>query len=176
MDQSLHVQLARKTIEEFIRNHKISKISGDFPEEFKRKAGVFVSLHRKNMLRGCIGTTVARDTLGNAVAHYAVCSAADDPRFAAVSAEELSGLRAEISILSAPRPARSEDIRPGLGVIVGRGARQGLFLPQVWEKLPDRDEFMAHLCEYKAGLPADAWTKDGVELFTFTVTAFAEPR
>ncbi len=144
---------------------------------FNLPAAVFVTwTKRDGDLRGCIGTTTARDTLGNSVARYAVCSAADDPRFPAVSEEELSGLRAEISILSAPRPARPEDIRPGLGVIVGRGGRQGLFLPQVWEKLPGRDEFMAYLCEHKAGLPADAWTKAGVELSTFTVTAFAEPR
>ncbi|MCX5797902.1 MAG: AmmeMemoRadiSam system protein B [Elusimicrobia bacterium] len=144
---------------------------------FNLPAAVFVTwTKRDGNLRGCIGTTAARDTLGNAVARYAVCSAADDPRFPAVSVEELSGLRAEISILSAPRPARPEDIRPGLGVVVGRGARQGLFLPQVWEKLPDRDEFMAYLCEHKAGLPVDAWKQPGAELATFTVTAFSEPR
>jgi AmmeMemoRadiSam system protein B/AmmeMemoRadiSam system protein A len=144
---------------------------------FNLPAAVFVTWTQGDgELRGCIGTTTARDTLGNAVAHYAVCSATDDPRFPAVSESELSSLRAEISILSAPRPARPEDIRPGLGVIVGRGSRQGLFLPQVWEKLPVRDEFMAHLCEQKAGLPPDAWTKTGVALSTFTVTAFEEPR
>jgi hypothetical protein len=144
---------------------------------FNLPAAVFVTWTKKDGdLRGCIGTTVPRDTLGNAVAHYAVCSAAEDPRFPAVSEDELSGLRAEISILSAPRPARPEDIRPGLGVIVGRGSRQGLFLPQVWEKLPGREEFMAYLCEQKAGLPPDAWKKPGAEISTFTVTAFEEPR
>jgi AmmeMemoRadiSam system protein A len=144
---------------------------------FNLPAALFVTWTRRDgSLRGCIGTTMARDTLGNAAARYAVCSATEDSRFSAVSEEELSGLRAEISILSAPRPARPEDIRPGLGVIVRRGSRQGLFLPQVWDKLPGRDEFMAHLCEHKAGLSPDAWTKGAVELLTFAVTAFEEPR
>jgi len=142
---------------------------------FNLPAAVFVTWTRRDGdLRGCIGTTQPHDTLGNAVAHYAVLSACEDPRFEAVTAPALADLRAEISILSAPKPARPEDIKPGLGVIVGRGRQQGLFLPQVWEKLPGRDEFMAHLCEHKAGLRADAWTKAGVGLFTFTVTAFED--
>ena len=143
---------------------------------FNLPAAVFVTWTRGDgELRGCIGTTQPRDTLGNAVARFAALSATEDPRFPPVDEGELAGLRAEISILSAPQPARPEDIRPGLGVIVGRGRQQGLFLPQVWEKLPDRDAFMAHLCEHKAGLPADAWKQGGVELSTFTVTAFQEP-
>ena len=143
---------------------------------FNLPAAVFVTWTRRGgELRGCIGVTEPKATLGNAVAHYAVLSAREDPRFPAVTESELAGLRAEISILSAPQPARPDDIRPGLGVIVSRGARQGLFLPQVWEKLPDRDEFMARLCQQKAGLPADAWRTGGAELSTFTVTAFEEP-
>ncbi|HAM34666.1 MAG TPA: hypothetical protein DEB40_02830 [Elusimicrobia bacterium] len=138
-------------------------------------AAVFVTWTKEDGdLRGCIGTTKAQDTLGNAVAHYAVSSACDDPRFPAVTEAELADLRAEISILSSPQPARPGDIRPGLGVIVRRGRRQGLFLPQVWEQLPDREEFMSHLCRHKAGLDADAWKTSGAELLTFTVTAFKE--
>ncbi|MDD5628821.1 MAG: AmmeMemoRadiSam system protein B [Elusimicrobia bacterium] len=168
--------LARASVLDALEGRRHAQRLFDRPR-FNLPAAVFVTWTRRTGgLRGCIGATVPRDTLGNAVARLAVCSAADDPRFAPVSAEELSGLRAEISILSAPRPARPEDIRPGLGVIVRRGARQGLFLPQVWEQLPGRDEFMEHLCEHKAGLPPDAWTKDGVQLQIFTVTAFAEPR
>jgi AmmeMemoRadiSam system protein B/AmmeMemoRadiSam system protein A len=167
--------LARASVLDHLQGHRPRPRLFDRPR-FNLPAAVFVTWTRSDGdLRGCIGATTARDTLGNAVARYAVLSAAEDPRFPAVNAAELSGLRAEISILSAPRPARPADIRPGLGVIVGRGSRQGLFLPQVWEKIPDREAFMAHLCEHKAGLPADAWTKDGVEIFTFTITAFAEP-
>jgi AmmeMemoRadiSam system protein A len=175
-DKSELLALARASVLAKLRGERNRPRLFERPR-FNLPAAVFVTWTRRDGdLRGCIGTTAPRDTLGNAVAHYAVCSAADDPRFSAVNEDELSGLRAEISILSAPRPARPEDIRPGLGVIVGRGRRQGLFLPQVWEQLPGRDEFMAHLCEHKAGLPPDSWTKDGMELFTFTVTAFEEPR
>jgi hypothetical protein len=142
---------------------------------FNLPAAVFVTwTTREGGLRGCIGTTQPQNTLGNAVARYSVVSATEDPRFPAVDEEELAGLRAEISILSAPRPARPEDIKPGLGVIVGRGRNQGLFLPQVWEKLPDREQFMAYLCQEKAGLPAEAWKQPGAELRVFSVAAFEE--
>jgi hypothetical protein len=168
--------LARSSVRERLSRRQAEPRLFDRPL-FNLPAAVFVTWTRQDgELRGCIGTTAPRETLGNAVARYAALSACEDPRFPAVSEGELAGLRAEISVLSAPRPARPEDIRPGLGVIVGRGARQGLFLPQVWGQLPDKDEFMAHLCEHKAGLPAGAWKEAGAELSTFTVTAFQEPR
>jgi AmmeMemoRadiSam system protein A/AmmeMemoRadiSam system protein B len=168
--------LARSSVLDHLQSKRACPRLFDRPR-FNLPAAVFVTWTRRDGgLRGCIGTTVVRDTLGNAVARYSVCSATEDSRFSPMSEDELPGLRAEVSILSAPRPARPEDIRPGLGVIVSRGSRQGLFLPQVWEKLPDRDKFMAHLCEHKAGLSPDAWTEEGITLSTFTVTAFGEPR
>ena len=168
--------LARNSVQDALGGEKAGPRLFDRPL-FNLPAAVFVTWTRRDgELRGCIGTTAPRQTLGNAVASYAALSALQDSRFSPVAAEELAGLRAEISILSAPRPARPEDIRPGLGVIAGRGSRQGLFLPQVWEQLPDKEEFMAHLCEHKAGLPPDAWKQKGAELSVFTVTAFQEPR
>ncbi|MBI5239877.1 MAG: AmmeMemoRadiSam system protein B [Elusimicrobia bacterium] len=167
--------LARSSVRDHLQGRRASARIFDRPL-FNLPAAVFVTWTRRNgELRGCLGTTQPRGTLGNMVARFAVCSANDDPRFAAVGEDELAGLRAEISILSAPRPAKPEDIQTGLGVIVGRGARQGLFLPQVWEQLPDREEFMAHLCEHKAGLPPRAWQEAGVGLSVFSVTAFQEP-
>jgi len=173
-EKSELLALARASVQAHLRGERASPRLFDRPR-LNLPAAVFVTWTQPGGdLRGCIGTTQPRDTLGNAVARCAVLSAAEDPRFKAVTEAELAGLRAEISVLSTPRPARPEDIRPGLGVIVDRGGRQGLFLPQVWDKLPDRDEFMAYLCEHKAGLPADAWRRPGTELFTFTATAFEE--
>jgi AmmeMemoRadiSam system protein B/AmmeMemoRadiSam system protein A len=167
--------LARDSVKASLRGQRQAPKLFEQPR-FNLPAAVFVTWTRRDgELRGCIGTTQPRDTLGNAVARYAVLSAAEDPRFRGVTESELAELRAEISILSEPRPARPEDIKPGLGVIVGRGPQQGLFLPQVWDKLPDREGFMAHLCQHKAGLPADAWMKPETPLLTFTVNSFEDP-
>jgi hypothetical protein len=168
------LKLARDSVQEHLRGKAFAPRLFEAPL-WNLPAAVFVTwTTRDGDLRGCIGTTEPQDTLGNAVSRYAAVSAAEDPRFPAVTEAELAGLRAEVSILSAPRRARPEDVKPGLGVIVRRGPRQGLFLPQVWEKLPDLERFMSYLCREKAGLPPDAWKQPGVELSVFSVTAFEE--
>ncbi|MDD5656425.1 MAG: AmmeMemoRadiSam system protein B [Elusimicrobia bacterium] len=167
--------LARESVKSALQGRRPSPRLFDYPR-LNLPAAVFVTWTGANAeLRGCIGTTHPHDTLGNAVARYAVLSATEDSRFPGIFESELDGLRAKISILSEPQVARPEDIKPGLGVMVGRGRKSGLFLPQVWEKLPDREGFMAHLCEHKAGLRSAAWKEPGIELFTFTVNSFAEP-
>jgi AMMECR1 domain-containing protein len=65
-------------------------------------------------------------------------------------------------------------LRPDIdGVIIKKGYRQSTFLPQVWEQLPGKEEFLAHLC-LKAGLDEDAWKKGDLEVYTYQVQAFEE--
>jgi AmmeMemoRadiSam system protein A len=144
--------------------------------ELLKPAAVFVTLHKNGRLRGCIGTTAPRDPLWKIVEYMAYAAAFDDPRFQPVTAAELKDVDIEISVLSPMRKIASpSEIVPGRhGVVVRKGFRSGLFLPQVWEQLPDMEQFMGYLCAEKAGLPFDAWKGDGVELLVFTVHAFAE--
>ncbi len=165
--------LARESVRDRLKGRKSTHRLFDRPR-FNLPAAVFVTWTKNGGLRGCIGTTVPQDTLANAVARYAQVSAFEDPRFPSVDDEELSHLRAEISILSEPQPAQPDEIASGLGVIVGRSGRQGLYLPQVWEKLPDREEFMSSLCQDKAGLPADYWKRPDAALSIFRVSTFEE--
>ena len=73
------------------------------------------------------------------------------------------------------RIANADEIVPNLhGVVVRSGRRAGLFLPQVWEQLPDKEQFLGYLCAEKAGLPFDAWRNPETELSVFTVVAFEE--
>lgn len=139
-------------------------------------AAVFVTLTKGGHLRGCIGTTVAREPLYKTVERFALSAAFEDPRFSAVTANELNDLKIEISVLSPMKLASShEEIVPGkTGVMIRKGSRSGLFLPQVWEQLPDKEQFMGCLCAEKAGLPPDAWKGDDVNLYLFTVFAFEE--
>lgn len=138
--------------------------------------GAFVTLHKKGRLRGCIGRISSAEPLSATVAQMAEAAAFEDQRFAPVTAAELPELQIEISVLSPMRRIASwQAIEPGRhGVVVRRGRRSGLFLPQVWEQLPDLESFMSCLCAEKAGLPATAWKEADTELQVFTVTAFAE--
>ena len=145
-------------------------------EEVKAPGALFVTLHQKQQLRGCIGTTRAEYPLYQAVSELAYAAAFQDSRFPPLAASELAALNIEISVLSPLTLVSSASaIVPGKhGVVVRRGGRSGLFLPQVWEQLPEKEEFLNYLCAEKAGLPATAWRESGTQLYIFTVFAFTE--
>lgn len=141
----------------------------------------FVTLTQNGRLRGCIGSLEAHRPLWQDVRANAVAAARRDPRFAPLTAEELSYTRVEVSLLSPQQPMQfaSEadalaQLRPGVdGVVLEHGRHRGTFLPQVWEQLPTREEFMAHL-KLKAGLPAQFWADD-VRLSRYSVDKWKEP-
>jgi len=145
--------------------------------ELNLPAAVFVTLTQTGHLRGCIGTTVPQTGLWEAVRYFARQAAFRDPRFKPLEKEELAGTHIEISILSAPeRIADASAIVPGKhGVMVRQGGHAGLFLPTVWEQLPDKADFLSEVCSQKAGLPRDCWKDPAVELQVFTSDVFAEP-
>jgi len=132
------------------------------------RCGVFVSLHRHGELRGCIGHVLGDAPLPALVGDMAVAAASEDPRFPPVSAGELDGLDVELSLLSVPVAARPDEVVPGEhGVILRRGGRMGVFLPQVApEQGWDRPTLLRMLCR-KAGLPDGAWQEPGARLEVF---------
>lgn len=122
----------------------------------------FVTLTKNGALRGCIGSLEAARPLGEDVARNAIAAAFHDPRFSAMTAHEWPHCRVEVSLLSTPQPLRFADeddllaqIAAGEdGLILEADGRRGTFLPQVWEDLPEKRSFLAHLMR-KAGLPDD---------------------
>ena len=146
-----------------------------------RLGATFVTLRRDGELHGCIGTLVARRPLVEDVAANAVAAALEDPRALPLSLAEVDDLDVEVSILSPLEPiafASEADalraLRPGVdGALLRWGRRQGTFLPQVWESLPDPAEFFANL-KLKAGLSPDFWAP-GMELYRYTVEKIGEP-
>ena len=144
--------------------------------ELLKPAAVFVTLHKNGRLRGCIGTTAPRDPLWKIVEYMAYSAAFDYPRFSKVTADEVDALQIEISVLSPMKLAKSPDeIVPFKhGVMVRQGRNSGLFLPQVWDQLPDKKRFMGYLCEEKAGIDYDAWKSPDTKIYLFTVFAFEE--
>jgi AmmeMemoRadiSam system protein B/AmmeMemoRadiSam system protein A len=128
-----------------------------------RQAGAtFVTLTRDGALRGCIGSLEASRPLGADVAENALGAAFRDPRFPAMSAAEWPSVRVEVSLLSAATPLRFADeedllaqLRPGEdGVILAAQGRRATYLPQVWDSIPDKRQFLRELAR-KAGLPED---------------------
>lgn len=125
-------------------------------------------------LRGCIGFPYPVKPLAEAVQEAAVGAALQDPRFPPLRAEELSALEIEISVLTPPKSLEPSQVKVGVhGLIVSRGGRSGLLLPQVaMEYGWDAPTFLAQTC-LKAGLPKDAWRKDA-ELSAFEAQVFSE--
>ena len=120
----------------------------------------FVTLTQNGGLRGCIGSLEAHQPLGEDVSHNARAAALSDPRFPPLTSDELASTRVEVSLLSTPKLLAFADhadliaqLRLGEdGLILEYGAARGTFLPQVWESLPDPEQFIAKL-KRKAGLP-----------------------
>ena len=128
----------------------------------RQHGATFVTLTKGGALRGCIGSLEASRALGTDVAENAIAAAFRDPRFPPVLADEWPSVRVEVSLLSAPKPIRFADeadllaqLRPGEdGVIIEADGRRATYLPQVWEGIPDKRQFMRELAR-KAGLPDD---------------------
>jgi AmmeMemoRadiSam system protein A len=175
------LSLARKTIEERLYNQGEAKMDLEDSSKFHEKRGTFVTLTKQGNLRGCIGHIIPQDSLLEDVRANAINAAFQDPRFRPVSKEEWNNVRIEISILTHPKPlpyssveGLLEKLRPHTdGVIIRKSYHQAVFLPQVWEQLPNKEDFLAHLC-LKAGLTADAWKKGDLEVSIFQVQAFEE--
>jgi len=143
----------------------------------------FVTLTEGGQLRGCIGSLQAVRPLLEDVEANAVAAATGDPRFPPLTRREMGGVAIEVSVLSAPIPLDASSLadayaalRPGVdGVIVELAPwYRATFLPQVWEDLPQPDEFLAHLWR-KAGIPPGTW-HEGTMLQTYTVRAWHEAR
>jgi len=176
-EQKLYLlKLARNTIETYIKTGK--KLEPEKPSDTKLAgdAPVFVTLHSNGMLRGCIGQMIARGPLYLAVRDMAIAASTEDPRFQPVKESELDAIDIEVSVLSPLRKIDSwEEIEPFRhGVYVKQGWRSGVFLPQVWKQIPDKESFLGELCTQKAHLDVDCYKSSDVELYVYTVLEFDE--
>ena len=142
-NEDIYIQLARYSLEEYVRHDRRLRNADDLPSELKRdlpdsllreKAGAFVSLHKDGLLRGCIGTiSPTRANLLEEILHNAVSAAAEDPRFDPVREPELSRLTVSVDVLGKPEAIDSMDRLDvkRYGVIVSHGFRRGLLLPDL---------------------------------------------
>jgi AmmeMemoRadiSam system protein A len=174
-EKSELLKLARNTIERYLQEG--TKESGETENpKFREKRGVFVTLHKKGDLRGCIGHPLPMMSLYHAVIDNAVASATEDPRFPRVKPDELADIDIEISVLTVPQKVKSsDDVVVGRdGIIISKGFYRGLLLPQVpVEQDWDLEEYISYGCR-KAGLPPDEWRGGGVDIETFQAIVFGE--
>ena len=176
------LSVARQTIQQKLFNSENQDLTeAQVSPKFSERRGTFVTLTIDGGLRGCIGHIIPQETLLEGIRVNAINAAFRDPRFRPLSTKEWERVKIEISILTEPEPLNysdSEDLleklRPGVdGVIIKKGFHQATFLPQVWEQLPDKKEFLTHLC-LKAGLERDSWKREELEVSTYQVQAFEE--
>ncbi|HEY76731.1 MAG TPA: AmmeMemoRadiSam system protein A [Thermoflexia bacterium] len=181
-DRRYLLRLARETIGRALEGKSPPSVDlNAVSEDLRRPGASFVTLTIDGQLRGCIGSIEPRRPLVLDVQENALAAAFRDPRFWPLTPEEFDRVRIEVSVLTPPQPLPYRDgddliakLRPQIdGVIIERGWHRATFLPQVWEKLPDPHEFLAHLC-LKAGLPADDYRRPGLKVFTYQVEKFEE--
>jgi AmmeMemoRadiSam system protein A len=173
--------LARSVIEaELIPGAKIKR-----PEHrsapLEENRGCFVTLHKNEILRGCIGTIEPVRSLISNVEENAINAAFKDPRFPPLQRDELSAVDIEISVLTVPKVLDfkdAEDLKkkliPGVhGVILSREWHRAIYLPQVWEQLPQKESFLEHLC-LKAGMEEACWKDPDTQVKIYQTEYFSE--
>jgi AmmeMemoRadiSam system protein B/AmmeMemoRadiSam system protein A len=168
--------IARESIASYVKDGKRKTFTESDPL-LNKPMGAFVTLHEAGELRGCIGNMAGTGPLYSTVADMAIEAATGDPRFQHISQAQIGKIDIEISVLSPLQKVKSSDEIeiPGHGVLVRRGFRSGVYLPQVAdETLWNKEEFLTSLCASKAGLPADAWKDPETELYIFTAEVFGE--
>ncbi len=144
-------------------------------QELSKASGLFVTLRKHGQLRGCIGRIRTEEPLAQIIGTVALEAALHDPRFAPVTAGELSELDVEVSVLTPPqRISYPQEIVAGRdGVILEYQGHSGIFLPQVWKETGwTRVEFLRELASQKAGLSPDAW--QSATLSTFQDQVFTD--
>lgn len=130
-----YVKLARQSIENYILKKEIISVPPNIQKEMlDNKAGVFVSIHKHDTLRGCIGTIApTKENIAEEIISNAISAAIHDSRFLPITEEELNWLEINVDVLNKPEPIKSkEELNvKKYGVIVTSGFKQGLLLPNL---------------------------------------------
>lgn len=148
----------------------------NYPCVFEENGASFVTLKLNGQLRGCIGSIVAHRSLIKDLIQNAHSAAFSDPRFAPLTIDEYQNIEISVSLLSKPERIHFDDEEDLLnqivpfkdGLIIRDGNYQAVFLPVVWEELPDKHEFLKEL-KLKAGMPLEHFSET-FEAFKFTAT------
>ncbi len=176
------LKLARQALELGLRGEKLPPLESVAQTPLLQAEGTcFVTLTRYGQLRGCIGALEPYQSLAEDVREHALAAALDDYRFPNLRLEELDEIKIEISRLTVPMPLEYADaddllakLRPGVdGVVLKEGLRRATFLPQVWEKVPEKEDFLDQLCQ-KMGTSRNQWRRKKLDVLIYQVEEFHE--
>jgi AmmeMemoRadiSam system protein A len=182
LDRSFLLSLARQSIDNYVHGDSAPSLEMDKLSPVLQDQGAcFVTLTYQGFLRGCVGALEPYQSLAEDVREHAVAAAFQDYRFPPVQANELKDIKIEISYLTRPEILNygtpdelPKILRPNIdGVVLRDGVYRATFLPQVWEKIPDPEEFLEHLC-MKMGLSANQWRRKKLDVLIYQVEEFHE--
>jgi AmmeMemoRadiSam system protein A len=168
--------ISRKTLDKYLRSGEIPDINEDhLLDNLKADCGAFVTLHKDEKLRGCVGCLTGDLPLYKIVQEMSISAATRDHRFIPVKAAEISSIDIEISVLSPLKKIEDiSEIELGThGILIEKDYHRGVFLPQVatetgWNK----EQFLGHCSSDKAGLDWNGW--ESANIYIFTATIFGE--
>ncbi len=181
-EKQILLRLAREALREGVAGHTLPAVSpNSLTPALKADGASFVTLTIGGQLRGCIGALEPYQPLAEDVREHAVAAALEDPRFPPVARDEVDLIEIEVSRLTLPRTLEYGDpqdllqrLRPHIdGVILRDGFHRATFLPQVWEKIPDKADFLDNLC-YKMGEAPDTWRRKHLDVQVYQVEEFRE--
>jgi uncharacterized protein len=181
-EKKILLKIARLALTQAANHLAIRAIDpAELTERLNQEGATFVTLTEGGELRGCVGALEPYQSLAEDVCEHAIAAGLDDPRFPPVRPGELPDIQIEISRLTIPTPLQYSDpkelsklIRPNIdGLILRDGFHRATFLPQVWEKLPDVEDFLGHLCR-KMGVSTDLWKKRILQALVYQVEEFHE--
>ncbi len=181
-ERKVLLDLARRSLREVVKTGKLPAVATDaYPAKLTEIKGCFVTLTERGQLRGCIGHILPHEPLYRAIMDNAQSAALHDYRFSPVQPDELDKIEIELSVLTVPEPlafSSPEDLLNKLrphhdGVVLQVGNHGATYLPQVWEQISDKAQFMDSLAE-KAGLAPDAWRGPDTKILIYHVEAFKE--
>ncbi len=176
------LRLARQALEAGVRGAPLPPLDpAALTPTLRAEGASFVTLTVDGNLRGCIGALEPYQPLAEDVREHAVAAALEDYRFPSVQESELAKIAIEVSRLTLPVPLEYTDaddllekLHSGVdGVILRDGFRRATFLPQVWEKIPDKAAFLSNLC-YKMGAAPATWKQKHLQVLTYRVEEFHE--
>jgi len=165
-----YVELAKKAVEEYLKQGRKVPPPKELPPDMQKRAGVFVSLKKHGKLRGCIGTFLpSEDNIYQEIVRNAIAAATEDPRFYPAQEDELKDITYSVDVLSEPEKVSdiSELDPKRYGVIVVKSNRKGLLLPDL--EGVNTVENQLRITKMKADISPD---DEEVEIFRFAVDRY----
>lgn len=165
-EEAYLLKIAEHAIKTYLEYNTAPEIRYNPFESLRQKRGVFINLMQNNKFVGFSGSISQDATIIESVVKHAVAAAFGDKSCEQIVAT--NGLDIEIFVANEPEETDIEQIKKGECIAVQRGNKHAVFLSHAWERFPDKEHFLSHLC-LKAGLHPESWMDKNTTLYRFDV-------